>query len=102
VPRDSEKQNTNGLSSGVFSTPDLSSDAIVTNGEQKPIHNTGLALQFRSELNQLANFVEYNGVVENIYAFVKIFNERIPVYKEKLGKLPVLHNAEKQKARGWK
>jgi hypothetical protein len=57
VSKDSGKQNTNGLSSDVFSTPDLSSDAIVNN-EQKKMSNTGLAPQLRSELNQLANSVD--------------------------------------------
>ena len=90
------------VSSDVFSTPDLSSDVIVTNGEQKSVDNTGLASQLRSELNQLANSVEYNSVVEDIHAFVNAFNDRTPVYKIRLGQLAVLHNAEKQKARGWK
>ena len=40
--------------------------------------NTGLALLLRSELNKLANSLKYNGIVEDIYSFVKVFNERTP------------------------
>ena len=89
------------MSTDVSTTPNLSSDAIVTSGEQIPADNTGLASQLRSELNKLANSLEYNSSVENIYAFVKVFNERTPEYKLKLGKVAVLHNAEMQKAKGW-
>jgi DNA primase catalytic core len=90
------------MSSDVFSTPNLSSDAIVTICEQKPTYSTGVASQLRSELNRLANSLEYNGIVEDIDAFVKIFNERTPEYKIKFGQWAVLCNAEKQKDRGWK
>jgi hypothetical protein len=90
------------MSSDVFSTPDLSSDAIVTICEQKPTENIGLASQLRSELNQLANSGEYYGMVEDIYAFVRVFNERTPEYKLRFGQQAILYNAEKQKARGWK
>lgn len=62
--------------------------------------NTGLAPQLRSELNQLANSVEHNGIVENLYAFVNVFNERTPEYKLYLGSQAILCNAEKQKVRG--
>ena len=89
------------MSSGVFSTPDLSSDAIVTNGEQKPDDNQGLASLLRRALNKLA-ISEYNGIVEDIPAFVNVFNKRTPEYKLRLGQQAVLYNAEKQKARGWK
>jgi len=88
--------------SDVFTTPNLSSESIINTDEQKSPDNTGLASQLRSELNKLANSLEYNGVVEDLYAFVKVFNERTPEYKSKLGPVAVLHNAEKQKAMGWK
>jgi hypothetical protein len=88
--------------SDVFTTPDVSSDAIVTNGEQKPTENTGLASQLRSELNQLANSREYNGIVEDIHAFVNVFNEGTPECKIRFGQQAIIYNAEKQKARGWK
>jgi hypothetical protein len=90
------------VSSDVFSTPNLSSGAIVTVCEQKPTHNTGLASQLRSELNRLANSLEYNGIVEDVHDFVNVFNDRTPEYKIKFGQWAVLCNAEKQKARGWK
>ena len=64
--------------------------------------NTDLASLLRRALNKLANSVEYNGVVEDIHAFVKVFNERTPEYKIRFGQRAVLYNAEKQKARGWK
>ena len=46
--------------------------------------------------------MEYNGVVEDIDAFVNVFNERTPEYKIRFGQWAVLYNAEKQKARDWK
>ena len=88
--------------SDVFTTPNLSSESIINTDDQKSPDNTGLASQLRSELNKFANSSEYNSSVENIYAFVKVFNERTPEYKSKLGPIAVLHNAEKQKAMGWK
>jgi hypothetical protein len=53
------------MSSDVFCTPKLSSDAIVTNGEQKLVDNQGLASLLRRALNKLANSQEYNGIVED-------------------------------------
>ena len=90
------------MSSDVFCTPDLSSDAIVHCDEQKSVENQGLASLLRRALNKFANSCEYNGVVEDIYAFVNVFNERIPEYKLRLGQQAILYQAEKQKARGWK
>jgi hypothetical protein len=90
------------MSSDVFTTPYLSSEAIVNIDEQKPTENTGLASQLRMELNKLANSVEYNSSVEDLYAFVKVFNDRTPEYKILFGQQAVLYNAERQKARGWK
>ena len=90
------------VSTDVSRTLNLSSDAIVTSGEQKPANNTGLASFLRGDLNKLANYLEYNSSVEDVYAFVKVFNERTLEYKLRLGQLAVLYNAEKQKARGWK
>ena len=90
------------MSSGVFSTPNLSSDAIVNIDEQNPTANTGLASQLRSELNKLANSREFNCMVGDIHAFVNVFNERTPEYKIRFEQQAVLYNAEKQKARGWK
>ena len=90
------------MSSGVFSTPNLSSDAIVNIDEQNPTANTGLASQLRSELNKLANSRGFNGMVGDIHAFVNVFNERTPEYKIRFEQQAVLYNAEKQKARGWK
>jgi hypothetical protein len=84
----------------VLSTPNLSSESIVTNGEQKSVDNQGLASLLRRALNKLANSSEYNGIVEDILVFVNVFNERTPVYKIRFGQQAVLYNAEKQKARG--
>jgi hypothetical protein len=89
------------LSFDVFSTPYLSSESIVNTDEQKPDDDPGLASLLRRSLNKFANSWEYNSVVEDIHAFVNIFNERTPEYKLRLGKLAILHNAEIQKARGW-
>jgi serine/threonine-protein kinase RIO1 len=80
----------------------LSSDAIIISDEQKPADNPDIASLLRRDLNNLVNSLEYNGIVEDVYAFVKIFNERTPEYKIKFGPWAVLCNAEKQKARGWK
>jgi flagellar capping protein FliD len=90
------------VSSDVFSTPILSSDAIVNTDEQNSADNQGLASLLRRALNKLANSQEYNGIVEDIHAFVNAFNERTPEYKILFGQQVVLDNAEKQKARGWK
>ena len=90
------------VSSDVFTTPNLSSDAIVNTDEQKPDDNPGLASLLWRALNKLANSREYNGVVEDINAFVNVFNKRTPEYKIRFGQQAVLYNAEKQKARGWK
>ena len=89
------------MSPNAFSTPDLSSESIVNTYEQKSDDNLGLASLLRRALNKLVNSWEYNSVVEDIHAFVNVFNERTPEYKLWLGHLAVLHNAEKQKARGW-
>ena len=88
------------MSSDVFSTPDLSSDAIVISDEQKSVNNTDIVSLLKRALNKLANSLEYNGVVEDIYAFVNVFNERTPEYKLRLVLQAILYNAEKQKARG--
>ena len=90
------------VSSDVFSTPILSSDAIVNTDEQNSADNQGLASLLRRALNKLANSQEYNGIVEDIHAFVNAFNERIPEYKMRFGQQMVLDNAKKLKARGWK
>ena len=85
------------MSSDVFTTPNLSSEAIVNTDD-----NSDLVSLLRKALNKLANSVEYNGVVEDIDAFVNVFNKRTPEYKMRFGQWAVLYNAEKQKARGWK
>ncbi len=90
------------VSFDVFTTPNLSSDAIVNTDEQKPDDNPGLASLLRKALNEFANSLEYNGVLEDIYAFVNVFNEWTPEYKMRFGQQIVLYNAEKQKSRGWK
>jgi len=56
------------VSSDVFIIPNLSSDAIVNTDEQKPDDNPDLASLLIRALNKLANSVEYNGVVEDVYA----------------------------------
>jgi hypothetical protein len=61
------------MSFDVFTTPNLSSEAIVATDD-----NPGLVSLLRKALNKLANSVEYNGVVEDICTFVNIFNERTP------------------------
>jgi hypothetical protein len=99
---DSGKQNTNGLSSDVFSTPNLSSDAIVNTDEQKLADNPDIVSLLIRALNKLARSGKYNGLVEDIHAFVNLFNERDPEYKLLLGQQEILCNAEKQKAMGWK
>jgi hypothetical protein len=90
------------VSSDVFSTPYLSSESIVNTDEQKSVDDQGLASLLRRALNKLANSREYNSSVEDLYAFVNVFNERTPKYKLRLGQQAILYNAEKQKARGWK
>ena len=90
------------MSSDVFSTQILSSESNVNSDDQTHADNPGLASLLRRALNKLANSREYNGVVEDIYAFVKVFNERTPEYKLRLGQQAILDNAEKQKAMGWK
>jgi hypothetical protein len=90
------------VSSDVFSTPNLSSESIVNTDDQIPVDNPGLASLLRSALNKLANSREYNGIVEDLHAFVNVFNERTPEYKIRFGQQVVLYNAEKQKDRGWK
>ncbi len=66
------------VSSDVFTTPNLSSEAIVDTDEQRHVDNSDLAPLLRKALNKLANSNEYNGVVEDIDAFVSVFNERTP------------------------
>jgi hypothetical protein len=90
------------VSSPAFTTPNLSSGSIVNTDKQKPDDNPGLASLLRKALNRVANSNKYNGVVEDIYAFVNVFNERTPEYKIRFGQQVVLYNAEKQKARRWK
>jgi isocitrate dehydrogenase kinase/phosphatase len=90
------------MSSDVFSTQILSSDAIANTDEQNSADNQGLASLLRRALNKLANSQEYNSIVEDIHAFVNAFNERIPEYKMRFGQQMVLDNAKKLKARGWK
>jgi len=90
------------VSSDVFSTPSLSSESIVNSDDQTPADNPGLASLLRRALNKLANSLEYNGIVEDLPAFVNVFNERTPEYKMRFGQQVVLYNAEKQMARGWK
>ena len=90
------------MSSDVFRTPDLSSESIVPCDEQKLVDNQGLASLLRKALNKLENSGEYDGVVEDIPAFVDVFNERDLEYKLRLGQRALLYNAEKQMARGWK
>jgi hypothetical protein len=82
------------MSSDVFSTKILSSDAIVNTDEQNFADDQGLASLLRRALNKLANSQEYNGIVEDIHAFVNVFNERIPEYKLRFGQQAVLYNAE--------
>jgi len=65
------------MSSDVFSTPDLSSDAIVISDEQKSVNNTDIVSLLKRALNKLANSLEYNGVVEDIYAFVNVFDNSL-------------------------
>jgi hypothetical protein len=89
------------VSSDVFSTPNLSSDAIVISDEQKPAYDPYIVSLLRRALNKPANSRKYNSVVEDIHAFVNVFNERDPEYKLLLGQQAILHNAEKQKTRGW-
>lgn len=64
--------------------------------------NSGLASLLRSALVKLAKSAEYNEIVEDTHAFVKVFNERTPEYKDKLGNQAVLSNAERLNSRGWK
>ncbi len=90
------------VSSGVFTTSNLSSDAIVNIHEQKPDDYHDSALLLRRALNKLANSLKYNGIVGDIHTFVNVFNERTPEYKVWFSHQVILHNAEKQKARGWK
>jgi hypothetical protein len=90
------------VSTDVSPTPNLSSDTIVTSGEQKPDDYSDLTSLPIRALNKLANSQKYNGIVEDIHAFVNVFNERTPEYKIRFGQQAVLCNAEKQKARGWK
>jgi hypothetical protein len=90
------------VSSDVFTTPNLSFDAIVISDEQKRIDDQDSVSLLRRALKKLANSREYNGIVEDIHAFVAVFNERTPEYKIRFGQQAVLYNAEKQKARGWK
>jgi len=87
--------------SDVFCTPDLSSDAIVTNGEEKLTDDPYIVSLLIRALNKLA-ISEYNGIVKDTHAFVDVFNERTPEYKLRFGQQAILYNAEKQKARGWK
>ena len=89
------------MSSDVFSTPDLSSDAIVTNGEEKLTDDPDIVSLLIRALNKLA-ISEYNGIVEDIPAFVNVFNDRTAEYKLRLGQQAILYYAKKQKARGWK
>jgi hypothetical protein len=90
------------MSSDVFCTPDLSSGAIVTNGDQKSVDNADIVSLLRRALNKLANSGEYNGILNDTHAFVHLFNERTPEYELCLGPQAILYNAKKQKARGWK
>ena len=90
------------MSSDVFSTHKLSSDAIVIGDEQKPVDDPDIVQLLRRALNKLANSEKYNGSVEDRYAFVNVFNERNPEYEKCFGPQAILYNAEKQKARGWK
>ena len=90
------------VSYDVFTTPNLSSGSIVSTDEQKPDDYHDLALLLIRALNKLANSHRYNGIVEDIQAFVNVFNEKTPAYKIRFGEQVVLDNAEKQKARGWK
>jgi len=101
VPINLEKQNIKRLSFDVFTTPILSSESIVNSDDQPPADNPGLVSLLWSALNKLANSREYNGIVEDIYVFVTVFNERTPEYKLRLGQQAVLYNAEKQMSRGW-
>jgi len=90
------------VSSDVFTTPNLSSESIVNTYEQKPDdYSDSVSLLIRA-LNKLANSHRYNGIVEDIDAFVNVFNERTPEYKIRFGQWAILYNAEKQKAREWK
>ena len=90
------------MSPNVFSTPDLSYESIVDTDEQKPADDPDIVSLLIRALNKLANSREYNGIVEDIFAFVNVFNERTPEYKLRLGQQAILYNAEKQKARRWK
>ena len=103
--RDSEKQNTRRcplMSTDVSPTPNLSSDTIITSGKQKPDDCSDSVSLLIRELNKLANSHRYNGIVENVQAFVNVFNGRTPEYEMRLGPQVVLHYAEKQEAGGWK
>ena len=64
--------------------------------------NKGLASLLRMALVKLAKSNEYHGIVEDVHGFVKVFNEKTPEYKDKLGNHAVLSNAEKLQERGWK
>ena len=64
--------------------------------------NKGLASLLRMALVKLAKSNEYHGIVEDVHGFVKVFNEKTPEYKDKLGNHAVLSNVEKLKERGWK
>jgi len=90
------------VSTDVSPTPNLSSDTIVTSGEQKPDDYSDLTSLLIRALNKLANSQKYNGIVEDIHAFVNVFNDRTPEYKIRFGEQIILDNAKKQKARGWK
>ena len=66
------------ISSDISKTPYLSFDIIVTSCEQKSVYNTGFVSLLRRDLNNLVNSWKYNSSVEDVYAFVKVFNERNP------------------------
>jgi len=77
---------------------------IHNQGYPQPVEgiNSGIASLLRSALVKLAKSAEYNGIVEDTHAFVKVFNDRTPAYKDKLGNQAVLSNAERLHSRGWK
>lgn len=66
------------MSSDISKTPYLSFYIIVTSGEQKSVDNIGFASLLRRDLNNLVNSWKYNSSVEDVYAFVKVFNEGNP------------------------
>ena len=83
------------MSSPAFTTPNLSSGSIVSIDKQKTDDYHDLTSLLKRALNKLANSHKYNGIVEDIHAFVNVFDERTPEYVQRLGYAVVLEEATK-------